>query len=207
MHMKIKVCGMKETENIQAIAQLKPDFMGLIFYPKSKRYAGGLSAEAATVSNTINKVGVFVNEEENKIKEYANKYDFKHLQLHGEESPALCECLKKAGYQVIKVFSVGEDFNFSEIKDYKDVADYFLFDTKSESYGGTGKKFNWSVFDKYDNSKGIFLSGGIGPEDVQEIKNLKGLNIYALDINSKFEIEPGLKDVELVKDFMKEIKA
>lgn len=204
--MKIKVCGMKYPENIQAIAQLNPDFMGLIFYPKSKRFAGGLSVEAALFADTIKKVGVFVNEEEDKIKEYAKKYSFNFLQLHGEESPVLCESLKNAGHQIIKVFSVGEDFNFSEVKDYKDVADYFLFDTKSDSYGGTGKKFNWSIFDKYDNSKGIFLSGGIGPNDADEIKNLKGLNIYALDINSKFEIEPGLKNVEMVREFIANFK-
>src|SRR6478736_5498635 len=106
--MKIKVCGMKQPDNIHAIAQLNPDFMGFIFYSKSKRYAGELNADAAKISDSIHKVGVFVNEEEHQIKEYAKKYHFNYLQLHGEESPGLCESLKKSGHQIIKVFSVGE---------------------------------------------------------------------------------------------------
>jgi phosphoribosylanthranilate isomerase len=203
--MKIKVCGMKNPENIREISVLSPDYMGFIFYPKSKRYAGELNEEVVKNLNHLIKVGVFVNEEALCIKEICKRYNINFIQLHGNENPALCQELKSEGFKIIKVFSVGEHFEFSETNAYKKVADYFLFDTKSESYGGTGKKFNWSLFEHYDNQKEIFLSGGIGPDDVEEIKKLKSLNIHALDINSKFEIEPGLKDVGLVRKFIERI--
>lgn len=194
---------MKYPENISEISDLKPDYMGFIFYSKSKRnVTGSLDAKILASLKDVQKVGVFVNETFDFIKKQADAYGFDYIQLHGEESPELCSSLKKSGLGIIKVFSVGEDFEFKQTKAYKACSDFFLFDTKGENYGGTGKKFDWSILKKYDNEIPFFLSGGIDPEQAEEIKKLEGMNLHALDINSKFELEPGLKDVNKVKGFI-----
>jgi phosphoribosylanthranilate isomerase len=203
--MKIKVCGMKFPENIRQVADLHPDYMGFIFYAKSKRnVADTLDEKLLKNLHSILKVGVFVNEEVDFIVEQADKFGFKFIQLHGDESPEVCSKLKQTGLKVIKAFSVDEKFNFSDTQAYKAVCDFFLFDTKGDGYGGTGKKFDWKILQKYDNEIPFFLSGGIDLVQVEDIKNLRGLNIHALDINSKFEIEPGLKDAEKVKKFIQQ---
>jgi phosphoribosylanthranilate isomerase len=205
--MKIKVCGMKYQQNIAEVLAAKPDYIGFIFYPKSKRFAGDVdSSDIVDIKNAV-KVGVFVNESLENIRSKCAKYHIDHVQLHGEESPELCKELKKGGMTVIKVFSVGPGFDFEETKAYDQVADYFLFDTKSENYGGTGKKFDWSIFEKYSNNKEIFLSGGIGLNDAEEIKNIKGLKVHAIDINSCFEKEPAVKDASMVKAFIDKIRS
>jgi len=204
--MKVKVCGMKYRENINKILTAKPDYIGFIFYPKSKRYAGDIdNATINEIKGTV-KVGVFVNESTEIIKSICSKYTIDYVQLHGEESPEQCRELKNAGMTVIKVFSVGSDFDFEDTRAYEQVADYFLFDTKSENYGGAGKKFDWSIFKKYSNTKEIFLSGGIGVDDAEQIKNISGLKIHAVDINSCFEKEPAIKDESLVKKFIDKIR-
>jgi phosphoribosylanthranilate isomerase len=204
--MKIKVCGMKFTENIRQVANLKPDYMGFIFYTKSKRNVeSNLDEQFLNSLNTINRVGVFVNQEVEFIIEQAQRFGFKYIQLHGDESPEVCKKLKVEGLKVIKAFSVDESFDFSVTKPYKTVCDFFLFDTKGDNYGGTGKKFDWQILKKYDNELPFFLSGGIDLLQVEEIKKLEGLNIHAIDINSKFEIEPGLKDADKVKKFIQQL--
>lgn len=194
---------MKYPSNISEIYGLEPDYMGFIFYSKSKRNVGDDLDEKLLASlNELSKVGVFVNEGFDFIKQKADAFGFAYIQLHGEEPPELCKRLKESGLGVIKVFSVDENFDFNTTEEYKPFADFFLFDTKSESYGGTGKRFNWDVLKKYDNQVPFFLSGGIDLEQAEEIKKLEGLNIHAIDINSCFEKEPGMKEVEKVRKFI-----
>jgi phosphoribosylanthranilate isomerase len=192
--IKIKVCGMRDHANIEAVASLQPDFMGFIFYRKSKRFVGD-SFIMPTLSPSIHNVGIFVNEPTAWIKETANRNAIKHIQLHGNETPSQCEALKNEGFFIIKAFSIASDFNFKDMIPYKSVVDYFLFDTKGDNYGGNGKTFNWEVLTKYDQQVPFFLSGGISLANAESAWNLKNMNIYALDVNSRFEVEPGLKDI------------
>lgn len=199
---------MKYPENIRAIAALSPDYLGFIFYEKSKRYVGENfdPKTLESLDKSIKKVGVFVNHSTSYIEEKIKKYGLDLLQLHGDESLEQCKELKSKGYKLVKVFQVDDKFNFESIEPFKKYVDYFLFDTKSEGFGGTGKKFDWKILDRYDNEVPIFLSGGLGIESVEEIKKLKHLNIHALDINSKFEVEAGRKDVDLIEKFSTLVK-
>lgn len=197
--MKIKICGMKYPDNILETGSLLPDYMGFIFWEKSARYFDGTIPE---LIKTIKKTGVFVNETVEKIIAKINKYDLQAVQLHGKESVEFCQELKDkmdAEIEIIKVFSVGEDFNFDVLKPFENVCDYFLFDTKGKLPGGNGTTFDWNILENYKSEKPFFLSGGIGIEEIPMIKNLK-LPIYAIDVNSRFEIEPGLKNVQLCRD-------
>ncbi|MFB6318199.1 phosphoribosylanthranilate isomerase [Saccharicrinis sp. FJH54] len=206
--MKIKVCGMLYKDNIKDVAALNPDLMGFIFYPKSPRYVvGKLNPEIlVSLPPSIIKTGVFVNETFENILDLAKIYDLTAFQLHGEESPQFCDRLRDLGFIIIKAFRIDEDFDFKQLKSYELSCDYFLFDTKTSAYGGSGKKFDWNILNRYNNSKPIFLSGGIGPGDESVISGLSNLNIYALDLNSKFEIEPGFKDVKQLTTFVTNIR-
>lgn len=204
---KLKVCGMKHLKNIEALVKSKPDFIGFIFYEKSKRFVGDeLDISKLNTPKSIRKVGVFVNSSIEYILENFKKNKLDLVQLHGNESPEFCNKLYKKDIKISKAFQIDEDFDFSALEAYHGVCDYFLFDTKTKLYGGSGKKFNWKVLEKYDNKKPFFLSGGIDLEDTGAIKSLKKLNIYAIDINSKFEIGPGLKDIEKIKQFKEALK-
>ncbi len=194
--MKLKICGLKYSENIIQVAALQPDYMGFIFYEKSKRFVGE-DFVMPEIDSKIKKTGVFVNSDINYIKEKIKKHDLQAVQLHGSESAELCEGLK-GSVEVIKVFGVDESFDFNVLKAYENVCDYFLFDTKTAEYGGSGKQFDWNVLNKYKLNVPFFLSGGIGLEEIEKVQRLK-LNVYALDLNSKFETEPGLKDIEKLK--------
>jgi len=207
--MKIKICGMLHKDNIKDVAALNPDFMGFIFYPKSPRYVvGKLNPEIMeSLPPSIIKTGVFVNESFENILDLAKMYNLTALQLHGEETPQFCDRLRDLGFIIIKAFRVDENFSFAQLNVYETSCDYFLFDTKTSAYGGSGKKFDWSILKQYNNSKPIFLSGGIAPDDEPAISELHDLNIYALDLNSKFEIEPGLKDVGKLTTFVTNIRA
>ncbi len=199
---------MRDLKNITNIASLKPDYMGFIFYRKSPRYVGEeYSAENMHhLPEKIKKTGVFVNASEQEISNAVARYELNAVQLHGNESVELCLMVKQMGVEVIKAFQVHKDFDFFDVKPYTEVSDFYLFDTKTKNYGGSGHKFDWSILKKYDNNKPIFLSGGITIDDVEDIKKLQHLNIYAVDINSKFEIEPALKNVELVSDFVNKLR-
>ncbi len=201
--MKLKVCGLKYTSNIAALATVQPDYMGFIFYPKSKRYVGlELALETlAAVPTTIEKVAVFVNETLENMLLICIKYGFKTIQLHGDETTDTAEQLSKLGYTVIKAFSVDKDFDFKNTLPYRTFCSYFLFDTKGDGYGGTGHQFDWNLLCNYDQITPYFLSGGIDLQNVEAIKKMTNFNIHAIDINSKFELEPGLKDVEKVRLF------
>ncbi|MGN6181434.1 MAG: phosphoribosylanthranilate isomerase [Mucilaginibacter sp.] len=193
--MKIKVCGLKYPENIRSVAGLAPDFMGFIFYDKTPRFAGGISADILNeLSQTVIKTGVFVNESLPVINSLINKYGFNAVQLHGSESPEFCAELKDK-VKVIKAFGVNEDFNFEQLKSYAGNVDFFLFDTKTPIHGGSGKTFDWGLLDKYQLEVPFFLSGGISPENLEEIKKIKHPRFYGVDLNSRFETEPGLKDI------------
>ncbi|MFC0875464.1 phosphoribosylanthranilate isomerase [Saccharicrinis sp. FJH2] len=207
--MKIKVCGMLYKDNIKDVSALNPDFMGFIFYPKSPRYVvGKLNPEIKeSLPPSIIKTGVFVNETFENILDLAKIYDLTALQLHGEETPQFCDRLHDLGFIIIKAFRIDEHFDFNQLKSYEVSCDYFLFDTKTSAYGGSGTKFDWHILNRYNNSKPIFMSGGIGPGDESAISDLGNLNIYALDLNSKFETEPGLKDVNQLTTFLTNIRA
>ena len=189
---------MKHSENIDNVDGLGIDYMGFIFYSKSKRDASTLPT-ADTLNVKAKKVGVFVNESLEFILKKTVQYKLQAIQLHGDESPTLCKELLDLGLEVFKVFSVGEDFDFEILTPYKHKVSYFLFDTKGKERGGNGYAFDWELLKNYDNEVPLILSGGINPKNISDALNLSGLNIYGLDLNSGFEIEPGLKNVELLQ--------
>ncbi|WP_430814556.1 phosphoribosylanthranilate isomerase [Carboxylicivirga sp. RSCT41] len=201
---EIKVCGMRDSSNINELLELKPDYVGFIFYKKSPRYVEQ-KPEVEFSANT-KKVGVFVNASERVINEKRIHFGLDIIQLHGDESPELCFLLKQSGARVMKVFRVDEDFDFQQTRRYQDYCDYFLFDTQTKAFGGSGKKFDWSLLENYNNARPVFLSGGIGPEDVNDILEIKNLNLKAIDVNSKFEIRPAVKDISLLSDFIDELR-
>jgi phosphoribosylanthranilate isomerase len=197
--MKWKVCGMREPENIQEVAAFGPDFMGFIWAPKSPRYVGEDFVIPALPSQT-KAVGVFVNETTDNIIALSNKAGFSVVQLHGEEGQTEINALQDAGLQVIKAISVGE----AKDLDLTDQPDFYLFDTKKGAQiGGTGAHFDWSLLAHYTLDIPYFLAGGLQAEDVEKVKDFPGL--YALDFNSKLEIRPGFKDVEQVKELVKQL--
>lgn len=195
---------MRNPQNITDIAALNPDYLGFIFYEKSKRYVGEVFDEAATyhLPKGIKKIGVFVNASMEYVLSKVKRYGLDLVQLHGEESPEFCRDLQMKNITIIKVFAVGQTFDFSILEPYKPYCDYFLFDTKGKEKGGNGTVFNWEVLKDYDNEKPFFLSGGLSLENVGKVKELQGLNIIAIDVNSGFEVAPALKDVEKVKQLM-----
>ena len=197
--IQLKVCGMRDSENILKVSELQPDYMGFIFYAKSKRFVGNAFRIPDQLSKDIKRVGVFVNETTDKILALAKTHSLDFIQLHGNEPVSQCAELKQNNLGVIKVFSVDAQFDFLEIVPYKKVVNYFLFDTKSDRYGGTGKTFDWNLLNQYDQEIPFFLSGGLSVENSQGIKILHGMNLHALDVNSGVEIFPGQKDIEKIK--------
>lgn len=198
--MKLKICGMKYEDNIKAVAELQPEYMGFIFYGRSKRNFDGI---LPVLPKVIKKVGVFVDAGLEEINDSIEKFDLQAVQLHGDESPEFCREIKNV--EVIKVFTIGKIFDFDVLKYYEDVCDYFLFDTKGKEKGGNGIVFDWNLLENYPSEKSFFLSGGIGLEELESIKNFTKSKLsrycYALDVNSKFEDEPGLKQIDKLKYF------
>lgn len=205
--LKLKICGLKDTDNIRAVLKYSPDFIGFIFYAKSPRYAGNNPQFLSSVDipDHITKTGVFVNEPLENIRKIADRFALEAIQLHGDESPEVCALLKKEGTLVIKVFSIGDDFNFNKLDPYKDYVDHFMFDTKGKYFGGNGIPFDWSLLEKYPYSVPFFLSGGIGPDNIDNIKYLKHPSFFAIDINSRIESAPGLKDISKLSGIRKRI--
>jgi len=216
--MKLKICGMKY--NTLEVAALQPDYLGFIFYEGSKR-----NYTNETISNCagIKKAGVFVNAEIGFVVEKVVRFKLDVIQLHGDESPAYCKNLSElidntfkrevevpalSGVEVWKVFSIKDTFNFSTIKPYENSVDAFLFDTKGKEKGGNGYTFNWAILTAYPSQKPFVLSGGIGLEEISAVKEIlkTDLPILAIDINSKFESEPGLKNIEDLKIFIDQFK-
>ena len=207
MAVKIKICGMKFPENMEEIALLQPDYLGLIFYEKSTRY---FENTIPNIDNSIQKVGVFVNATYAEIEEKVKQYQLDLVQLHGEERPEFCSEIEKNLVKVIKAFSIDNDFKFNTLEYYENSCSYFLFDTKGEQYGGNGVTFDWNILENYSLDKPYFLSGGIGIGNITALKKFLQKEYakicYAIDLNSKFEIEPGMKNPETVNDFIKKIK-
>ncbi len=216
--LSLKVCGMNQPGNMIQVAELRPDYMGFIFYNKSPRY---FEEELPELPAEIKKTGVFVNASIKDILQKVSKYNLNAVQLHGDEPAGFCKDLKTELQQLgntpemIKVFSVGENFNFQDIKAYEGIVDYFLFDTKTELRGGSGKDFDWQILKEYPSNTPFFLSGGIGPEHGSAIADLKDhffrtgkpALLYAVDVNSKFELKPGLKKLKELKDFKTQINS
>lgn len=193
--MKIKICGMKYAENIQEVGQLLPDYLGFIFYEKSARFFDG---ELPKIPESIKKVGVFVDATFEEIVSKIDQYHLNCIQLHGSETPEFCQKIQALPVEIIKVFSVDDHFNFDVLESYESVCDFYLFDTKGKLHGGNGVTFNWEILNKYPSTKPFFLSGGIGLEEIEAIKKMN-LPIHAIDVNSKFEIKPGFKNIELIR--------
>lgn len=210
--MVIKVCGITQLKQLQQLDSLDIDFAGLIFHEKSPRYVGDkLSAdELQSADFDIKKVGVFVNAGYEEIMEAIENYTLDAVQLHGEETPELCEQLMEET-EVIKVFSIGDEETAIDelIEAYDEVCDYYLFDTatKDGKKGGTGTKFDWKKIEKSRIEKPFFLSGGISIEDIEQIKKIKHPDFYGIDVNSRFEKSPGVKDMALVLQLKQGLKA
>lgn len=199
---------MRNPENISGVAAALPDFLGFIFYPKSARFVGEefSTGQLENIPASIQKVGVFVNELPEKAIEICKRLNFQVAQLHGSESPEFCRQIKASGLTVFKAFSVDDSFDFDQLSGYTEVCDYFLFDTKGHLPGGTGQKFNWALLNNYTGSVPFFLSGGIGPDDLEAIRNFEHPRWRGLDVNSGFELAPALKDVDKVLQFIREIR-
>jgi phosphoribosylanthranilate isomerase len=200
--IKLKICGMREPENVRAVAALRPDYLGFIFYPNSPRFV--LPSEVKNMPRYAGtaRVGVFVNEKIDTIREIAGAAELSAVQLHGDESPDLCAELKSKEplIKLIKVFAVNEEFDGSILKKYESVCDFFLFDTKTEKFGGSGKNFDWNILREMPIDIPFFLSGGIGPENMREaIASCAHLPLHAIDLNSRVEIAPGLKSTEMIE--------
>jgi phosphoribosylanthranilate isomerase len=194
--LKLKVCGMKQPEAAEVL-NLGVDYIGFIFYPASPRFVGhGFAFNATATTQTV---GVFVNEDRSVIVKSLSGIGSRIAQLHGNETPEQCEALRDLGYTVIKAFPVGDDFDETVPAKYHHAVDYFLFDTKGKLHGGNATKFRWDVLRRYDQRTPFFLSGGIGIDDLAEIRSVRDMNIRAIDMNSGLEQAPGIKDVEKVK--------
>lgn len=205
MKYKFKVCGMRDPLNIKELSELAPDYMGFIFYRDSKRFAGDLNiADLAGLPEGIKKTGVFVDEELEEVLLTKERYHLHALQLHGAETPIYCAALKNRLSDdtiLIKAFGIDSSFNFDVLLAYQGIVDFFLFDTQTEGHGGSGKTFDWTLLKNYVLNVPYFLSGGIGPEHVPVLNKIEDDRFYAIDVNSRFELEPALKDIDLLKDF------
>lgn len=210
--MKLKVCGMREPKNIAEVLELSPDYIGFIFYEKSKRYVGDTFQPDLQAVKGVQRVGVFVNHSLDFIFSQVVRYQLDMIQLHGDESAEFCAAVKSPIHrgardipkhvQTVKAFSVDENFDFQILEDYKPHCDFFLFDTKGKDYGGNGITFDWNILKQYDNTVPLLMSGGISLENVEELLQFiqeTQLNVHAIDVNSRFEIEPGFKDIDKLK--------
>ena len=204
--MEIKVCGLKFNNNIIDLVALKPTYMGFICYPASARYIGNLPVEVLkNIPTDIIRTGVFVNENTVEINKLIALYKFDAIQLHGQESPDFCAGFK-GKVKVLKAFGVDENFDFDELTPYQDKVDYFLFDTKTSKHGGSGKTFDWQILENYHLSIPFFLSGGLSIENLNEITQISNPQFYGVDLNSKFEDSPGMKNIKQLEKAFKIIK-
>ena len=195
---------MKHPDNIEALTSLPIDYIGFIFYPKSPRFVQ--QAHAIPVPDTIKKVGVFVNETLENIRSKVKSHTLQAVQLHGSESSELCKTLQQQQLEVIKAFGIDSSFDWNQLVTYLDAVDYFLFDTKSPQHGGTGQTFDWEKLKEYPFDKPYFLSGGLSMANNAQAMAFDDERLIGLDLNSKFEIEPGLKDINLLTQALKIIK-
>ncbi len=205
--MVIKVCGIKSSENVELLSTLKIDMVGLNFYPPSVRYISSdiPSDRFDTLPASVKKVGVFVNESIDTVNTIAAKFGLDYIQLHGDEDIDYCKQISKQ-HKIIKVFRIDEDSDLSLVSNFS-FADYFLFDTATKHFGGSGKKFDWSKLKEYSGNTPFLLSGGIGPDDASSILEDIHPQYVGIDINSKFESAPGIKDADLLVPFVESIRS
>ena len=192
---------MRDAENIREVEALRPDWMGFIFWPKSSRYVSKFPEDMPVCCK---RVGVFVDEDINRVKHTAEDYALDIIQLHGSESSEYARQLRE--WEVIKAFNIATADDFEATKPYEDIVDYFLFDTKGKSVGGNGEKFDWGVLADYVGKTPFLLSGGIGPDDAERIKSFHHPKCIGIDLNSRFELAPALKDISKLKEFIKKIR-
>ena len=233
--MIIKVCGLRETENIREVSNLGVDLLGFIFWPDSPRYVKMISSQAGIMPDyseerlknaksnepeadtpscrQIGRVGVFVDDMPQNIVTRVYNYDLDYVQLHGDESPTMIKNLRrtlepdiKPGIKIIKAFGIETADDLSQCEAYEELVDLFLFDTKTPAKGGSGESFDWSVLSAYQGNTPFLLSGGIGPDDVQKIKSFRHPQFIGIDLNSRFETEPGVKDIGKLQKFIQDIK-
>ena len=200
--MIIKVCGMRDADNIREVEKLGIDWMGFIFWPKSSRY---VSARPAYLPQKCKRVGVFVNATIDDIRQHIADYSLDIVQLHGHESTDSIRSLRSLcgdAISIIKAFNIATKEDLEATTSYEGLADYFLFDTKGPSVGGNGDKFDWSVLEAYNGDTPFLLSGGIGPDDAERILDYHHPKCIGVDLNSRFEIEPGIKDITKLKTFL-----
>lgn len=210
--LRIKTCGMTKAEQVHQLDEMGVEFAGFIFYPKSQRYVFKHmpAVQIKKIKGKINKVGVFVNATRDEILKIVDDCGLYLVQLHGDETPRFCESI--ANYiTVVKAFRLSEGDNIQwKIRDYAEACDMYLFDTEGAGYGGTGKKFNWDMLKKVSVGKSFFLSGGIEPKDVESLHEFQSESVakdlFAIDINSRFETSPGVKDMEKIKKFVKALR-
>jgi len=210
MKLLIKVCGLKHAENIKILAdnEVLPDLYGFIFHARSPRYVTetALADLSVSTSQTAGKrVGVFVDAGLSDILAIHEQFPLDYVQLHGNESPALCSKLRKQSFKTIKAFQVSDQVDFYQMTPYETVCDYFLFDAAGKAPGGNGIRFNWEILQKYQGSTPFLLSGGIRPKHVNQILTLNHPSIRGIDLNSGFEVAPGQKDPVLLNHFLKAI--
>jgi phosphoribosylanthranilate isomerase len=207
MHQQlaIKVCGMKQPFNIREVSGLRIQYIGLIFYPGSSRFVGDL--EPVNLPGQIEKVGVFVNQPIEYILEQAKRHSLAYIQLHGEEDQDFCKKLVQEGCKIIKAFRVGSAEDFQSVQLFEPFCAYFLFDAKGKTYGGTGRQFDWSLLNVYNGTTDFLLSGGITVADAGSIRNLNHPRLAGVDINSGFEMEPGIKSIQTIKTFIHELRS
>ncbi|NLR81961.1 phosphoribosylanthranilate isomerase [Chitinophaga eiseniae] len=205
--MRIKVCGITRITDLQALVANGVDYAGFIFYEKSPRFAGNkIDARSVRETIRIRKVGVFVNASLEQVQRTIADYALDMVQLHGDETPGFCAALRES-IPVIKAFRIGDNVDWqTAVAPFIPVTDYFLFDTASvKGYGGTGDRFNWELLKTYPFDHPFFLSGGITPDQAAEISSMQLPMLFAADVNSKFEDSPGVKNITLVEQFVKEI--
>lgn len=198
----IKVCGMREADNIRALEQSEVDMMGFIFYPKSPRCVCELPSY---LPQQAKRVGVFVDEDKKEIEMFADRFGLAYIQLHGNESPDYCRSLHAVGLRLIKAFSIAARKDMEGIEAYEPYCDYFLFDTKCEQHGGSGNQFDWSLLNAYKGHTPFLLSGGINQYSAPALKEIGHPCLAGFDLNSRFELAPGVKDIERINRFLKEL--
>lgn len=198
----VKVCGINNQSNLKKIDKIGIDMLGINFYLGSKRYIGNISI---TTNPNIKRVGVFVDPTYDEVIQYTLECHLQFAQLHGDVSPEFCREIQEE-VKVIKAWGIGKDFDFAQVEVYS-FCDLFIFDNQTKDHGGSGEKFSWSKLDEYKGDVPFLLAGGIGPEDVDMIKSINHPMMMGVDINSKFEFEPGLKNLALVDVFVKELKS
>ena len=200
--MIIKTCGMRDADNIRAVSELGIDWMGFIFWAPSSRY---VSEKPTFLPTRQKRVGVFVDARIEEVKSKADEYALDLIQLHGSESPAFCEWLRaNSRQQLIKAFNIATQEDLEQTLPYEGLVDYFLFDTKAKMVGGNGTQFDWSVLSAYQGNTPFLLSGGIGPDDAEKVRNFHHPQLAGIDLNSRFELSPAFKDIEKLKQFITE---